>query len=169
MSWIARFLTRMSGVLLLMIIVEFASYLLFREYGWNRLMWLPLSLGLVAFAGFDTVKRLPLVWGGVVGATLAGLVNLLEWPTGSFVADGAFEFPPEADPLLVATGLLIAVLVGAIVGVVAGLVARSRRRKRSRRSALGKLAYTAYDELLNLEDDVSDPVGIAAAERAERR
>jgi hypothetical protein len=169
MSWILRFVVRMSAVLILMIVVESASFVLYRQFGWNRLLWVPLNFGLVAFAAFDTVKRLPLVWGGVVGAVLSGIVNLLEWPTGALVADGRFEFPPEADPLLVATGLLIAVIVGAIVGVVAGIAARRRRRQRARRSALGKLAYTAYDDPLTTDDDLPDPLPGAMAERAHRR
>jgi hypothetical protein len=169
MTWIARFVVRMGGVLLLMLAVEFASFFLYREYGWNRLVWVPLMFALVAFAGYDTVRRLPLVWGGVVGAVLAGLANLLEWPIGSLVAYGAFEYPPEAEPVLVATSLAIAVMVGAIVGVVAGLLARRRRRHRARRSALGKLAYTAYDEPLAADDDVSSPIAVPMAERADRR
>ncbi len=169
MTWMLRFVVRMGAVLVLMLVVEFASFFLYQRYGWNRLIWVPLIFALVAFAGYDTVKRLPLVWGGVVGAALAGIVNLLEWPTGALVADGVFAYPPEADPLLVATSLVIALIVGAIVGVVAGLLARSRRRHRARRSAIGKLAYTAYDEPLNPDDDLTATIAMPMAERAERR
>ena len=169
MSWFPRLMVRMGGIQLAMALVEFAAFLLYREQGINRLYWVPLSFALVAFAGYDTVKRLPLVWGAFVGAALAIAANLLSWPTGSLVADGVFRFPPEADPLLVGTSLLIAAIVGAIVGVVAGMAARSRRRQRSRRSALGKLAYQAYDEPMNPADDVSGPVATPMAERADRR
>lgn len=169
MSWFARFMARMLGILLAMMLVEFAAFLLYRDYGINRLYWVPVSFALVAFAGYDTVKRLPLVWGALVGATLACTANVLSWPTASLVQDGAFRFPPEAEPLLVGTSLLIAAIVGAIVGVVAGLAARNRRRHRSRRSALGKLAYQAYDEPMNPDDDVSSPVATPMAERADRR
>ena len=146
MAWFVRFSIRMLGILALMLLVEFASYLLYRERGLARVLWVPVSFALVALAGFDTVKRLPLVWGALIGALLAGATNLLSWPIGSYVLYGQLRVPDEAEPLLMATSLLIAAIVGAIVGVVAGLVARDRRRRRSRRSAISKLAYTAFDE-----------------------
>lgn len=159
----------MTGILLVMLLVELAAYVLYREYGVNRLYWVPVNLALVALSGYDTVKRLPLVWGAFIGAILASATNLLSWPTGSLVADGVFRFPPEADPLLVGTSLMIAAIVGAIVGVSAGVFARGRRRKRSRRSALGKLAYGAYDEPMDPTGAVSAPVAMPMAERADRR
>lgn len=146
MTWVAPFLARILGVQLAMLLVEFAAFVVYREAGINRLLWLPLSLALVAFGGFDTVKRLPLVWGALVGAVLAGVANMLSWWIGSFVMQGTFALPDEADPVLVASSLTIAVMVGGLIGVGAGMVARSRRRQRSRRSAIKKLAYTAFDE-----------------------
>jgi hypothetical protein len=169
LSWFGRLTLRMIGVLLLMLVVELASFLAYREYGLNRLWWLPLSFGLVAFAGYDTVRRLPLVWGGVIGALLAGIGNVLEWPTGAWVADGRFQFPPEAEPLLIGTSLLIAVVVGAIVGAAAGAVARGRRRIRSRRTAMGKLAYEAYDEQPDPDGEVRPAIAIPMAEPRDRR
>ena len=143
--WIVRYGIRMGVLLLLMLLVEYVAFLLYRQYGLNRLWWLPVSFGLVALAGYDTVKRLPLVWGALTGAILAATDNLLSWPIGSFVADGELAFPPEADPLLVGTSLLLMSIIGAIVAVSAGLLARDRRRRRSRRSALSKLAYEVDD------------------------
>ena len=132
MAWLIRLFGRMSGFLALMVLVEFLAFVLYREYGVNRL--------------YDTVRRLPLIWGAVFGALLAGADNLISWPIGSYVLDGSFRYPDEADPLIVGTSLLLAAVVGAIVAAMAGIVARNRRRHRSRRSALGKLAYTAFDE-----------------------
>ena len=169
MPWFIRLLARMSGILLLMLLVEFAAFVLYREYHVNRLYWVSVSFALVALAGYDTVKRLPLVWGAFIGAILASAANLLSWPTGSLVADGVFRFPPEAEPLLVGTSVMIAAIVGAIVGVGAGMFARGRRRKRSRRSALGKLAYGAYDEPMDPNDDVSTPLAMPMAERVDPR
>jgi hypothetical protein len=170
MPWMARFSGKMAGVLALMVLVEFAAYLMYREMGVNRLLWIPVSFGLVAFAGFDTVRRLPLVWGAFVGGLLAALTNLLSWPIGAFVAEGQFRWPDEAEPMLVATSVLIAAVFGVITGFVAGNAARARRRQRQRRSALGKLAYSAFDEPF---DDVevrdTSPIAMPMAERAERR
>ena len=146
MAWLIRLFGRMSGFLALMVLVEFLAFVLYREYGVNRLFALPISFSLVALAGYDTVRRLPLIWGAVFGALLAGADNLISWPIGSYVLDGSFRYPDEADPLIVGTSLLLAAVVGAIVAAMAGIVARNRRRHRSRRSALGKLAYTAFDE-----------------------
>lgn len=170
MAWFIRFSIRMSGILAAMLLVEVASYLLYREQGLARVLWVPASFALVALAGFDTVKRLPLVWGALVGAVLAGVTNLLSWPIGSLVLDGQLGLPQEAEPLLIATSLLIAAIVGAIVGVVAGLVARNRRRHRSRRTAISKLAYTALDEPLGPSAEIpSAPIGIPMADRGDRR
>lgn len=146
MSSIIRLCARVGGVLALMVLVEFLAFLFYREYGTNRLFGVPISFSLVALAGYDTVKRLPLVWGAVVGGALAGAANLISWPVGSYVLSGSFRYPDEADPLIVGTSLLMTGIIGGIVGVTAGLVARKRRRLRSRRSALGKLSYSAFDE-----------------------
>jgi hypothetical protein len=170
MSSIIRLCARIGGVLALMVLVEFLAFLLYREYGTNRLFGVPISFALVALAGYDTVKRLPLVWGAMVGGLLAGAASLISWPIGSYVLSGAFRYPDEADPLIVGTSLLMMAIVGGIIGVVAGLVARNRRRLRSRRSALGKLAYSAFDE-----PDADDPPhrttppSIPLADRTERR
>lgn len=168
MSWLARFSLRMAAVLALMLLVEFASFLLYREQGLMRLYWIPLSYGLVALAGYDTVKRLPLVWGAAIGALLAGVASVLSWPIGAFVLDGALAFPEEGDPLIVVTGVLVAAIVGAIVAVVAGMLARDRRRHRSRREALTKLAYTESGEPLDPDDTVHKPVAIPMADRDQR-
>ncbi len=169
MPWFVRYSIRMGGILAVMLLVELAAFFLERDFGLNRLVWYPVSYGLVALAGYDTVKRLPLVWGALIGAVLAGTASLLSWPTGARVLDGSFAFPPEAEPLLVATALLMAAIIGAIIGVVAGMVARSRRRKRSRRSALAKLAYGAYDEPVDDVPSAPHPMPMPMAERAERR
>lgn len=159
----------MTALIVLMMVVEYLSYLLYRELGVTRLYWYPVSYGLVALAGYDTVRRLPLIWGALAGAVLAGVTSVLSWPVGSFVLDGALRFPQEADPLLVGTGVLIAAIVGAIVAVSAGLVARDRRRNRSRRSAMSKLAYSAFDEPLDPGDEVRPSIAIPMADRSERQ
>ena len=41
----------MSGILLLMLLAELAAFVLYREYGVNRLYWVPVSFALVALAG----------------------------------------------------------------------------------------------------------------------
>ncbi len=146
MPWFFRYTARMVGYAAAMLLIVWIGFVLYRQRGINRVYWAPLNLGIVAVAGYDTVKRLPLVWGALVGGLLAGIVDLLTWPVGSVVADGAFAMPPEADPMLVASSLLVALILGAIVGGVAGMTARSRRRQRSRRSAVRKLAYSAFDE-----------------------
>jgi hypothetical protein len=162
MSWMLRFSVRMGAILALMLIAQLASFYLFREQGITRLAWYPVHYGLVALAGYDTVKRLPLVWGALVGALLSGITDLIAWPIGSFVLDGSYRVPDEADPLIVATSTLIAAVVGAIVGVTAGLLARDRRRQRSRRSAMGKLAYTVQDdEEAALAEQSAPPAALA--------
>lgn len=129
----ARFLLRMFGLLLLMLLVEFVAFVLYRDAGMSRLPWVPVSVGLAALGGYDTVKRMPLVWGALAGALLAGITNLLSWVIGAVVLQGKLALPDEAEPLLVASSLLIAAIVGAIAGVVAGMLARARRRHRSMR------------------------------------
>lgn len=168
MSWFLRLSLRMAGLGVLMMFVEFLSYLLYRELGVTRLYWYPVSYGLVAVAGYDTVRRLPLVWGAMAGAVLAGVTSLFSWPLGSLVLNGALRFPDEADPLIVATGVLIAAIVGAIVAVSAGLIARDRRRHRSRRSATARLAYTAFDEPRDPVDEVRPSIAMPMADRSER-
>ena len=150
--WLLRYTIRMAGILASMLLVEYLAYYMARAGGVNRVLWVAPSFALVALAGYDTVKRLPLVWGALVGGFLAGVANLISWQIGAFVLEGRFRMPAEAEPLLVLTSLLIALIVGAIVGGVAGIVARGRRRKRSRRSALNTLAYSAFDEPLTVSD-----------------
>jgi hypothetical protein len=169
MAWFIRFSAKLAGVLALMLLVEFASFLLYRDRGVMRLLWLPLSYACVAFAGYDTVKRLPLIWGALVGAFLAGVTSLVSWQIGAFVMDGTFRMPEEADPLIVATGFFIAAIVGAIVASVAGMIARDRRRHRSRRTAMGKLAYTAFDESPDPDGESRPPIPLPMAERGDRR
>lgn len=168
MPWFVRFAARITGVLLVMLLVELIAFWLARDYGINRLFWVPVSFALVAFAGYDTVKRLPLVWGAVVGALLAGSANCVSWMIGSYVMDGEFRMPDEAEPLLLGTSVMMAAIIGGIVAVVAGLVARNRRRQRSRRSALGKLAYSAYDEPMDPNGEVSAPIAMPMGARGER-
>jgi hypothetical protein len=143
---ILRLLTRAAIILAIMVMVEFAAFLFNRELGINRLYWVPVSLGLIAFAGYDTVRRMPMIWGATISGLLAGFTSVISWMVAEYVLHGSFSMPAEAEPPLVGTTFLVMAIVGGIVGVSAGTFARSRRRKRSRRSALGKLAYTAFDE-----------------------
>ncbi len=158
--WATRFGLRISAVLGAMLLVEFVSYFVARESGWNRLYWVPVSFLLVAYAGYDTVRRLPLIWGVVIGSVLAGTVSMVSLLIGSYVIDGQFGLPAEAEPLLLATTLLLSSLLGGIIGGSAGVVARSRRRHRARRSAIRKLAYTAMDDQ---DDAMTDLTNAAAA------
>ncbi len=144
--WIARYGMRMLAVLLVMLVLEFASYYLAIESGINRLYWVPVSFALVAYGGYDTVRRMPLLWGVVVGAVLAGLTSMVSLLIGTYLVDGHLRMPAEADPLLLFTTLLMTSLIGAIIGGAAGVVARGRRRQRARRTAIRKLAYMATDE-----------------------
>jgi hypothetical protein len=165
-SWILRLSARATVVLTLMLLVEFAAFVMYRESGVNRLYWVPVSFALVGYAGFDTVSRLPLIWGAFIGGVLAGITNVLSWMIGSLVNDGKFVMPAEAEPLLVGTSLVMALIIGAIVGGAAGTMARGRRRKRSRRSALGKLAYGAFDEPdESPPDQVANVIAIPMAHR----
>ena len=167
MAWFIRLSGRMTGILALMVLVEFLAFVLYREYGVNRLFGVPISFALVTLAGYDTVKRLPLIWGTLAGAVLASVANVISWPIGSYVLEGAFRYPDEADPMIVGISMLLAGVVGAIIGALGGIVARNRRRDRSRRSALGKLAYTAFDEPNEQTTDVSGPVSIPMADRGD--
>jgi hypothetical protein len=153
--WATRFGLRMSAILGTMLLVEFASYFFATESGWNRLYWVPVSFLLVAYAGYDTVRRLPLIWGVVVGVVLAGTVSMVSLLIGSYVIDGQFRLPAEAEPLLLATTLLLSSLLGGFIGGAAGVVARSRRRQRARRSAIRKLAYTAMDDPAEATPDIA--------------
>ncbi len=144
--WFVRFSARLLGILALMLGIEIVAFFLERDQGFSRLVWVPVSYAMVALAGYQTVKRLPLVWGTLAGSLLAGTTSVLSWLAGGYVLDGRVGFPPEADPMLVATGGLLGAVVGGIIASVAGLIARGRRRKRSRRSALGTLGYAAFDE-----------------------
>ena len=147
MPWFFRYFSRMLGVLAAMLFVEYITFVISRETGISRFYFLPLSLGLVAFAGYDTVARLPLLWGSVVGGTLYGITSILSWEIGNYVLRGRWELPDEAEPLLVLLTFAVTAIIGAIVGGVAGMVARNRRRARQRRSAIQKLAYSAFDEV----------------------
>jgi len=153
-----RFGLRMSAILGAMLLVEFASYFFASESGWNRVYWVPVSFLLVAYAGYDTVRRLPLVWGVVIGTVLSGTVSMVSLPIGSFVINGQFRLPAEAEPLLLTTTLLLSSLLGGITGGAAGVVARSRRRQRARRSAIRKLAYTAMDDRDDATTDLTNTV-----------
>ena len=155
MPWFFRYMARMAGYVAAMLLVVWIGFVLYRR-GIDRVYWVPVNFGIVALAGYDTVKRLPLVWGALVGGLLAGIVDLCTWPLGSLAGQGMFVMPPEADPLLVITSLLIAVIVGAVVGGIAGVTARNRRRKRSRRSAVRKLAYSAFDEPVGVTEEPRD-------------
>jgi len=144
--WFIRFSARLLGILVFMLCIEIAAFYLERDQGISRLFWVPVSYAMVALAGYQTVQRLPLIWGALAGVLLAGTTNVLSWIAGGFVHDGRVAFPPEADPMLVATGGLLGAVLGGIIGTVAGLVARGRRRQRSRRSAMDKLGLSAFDE-----------------------
>lgn len=166
--WIARYGVRMLAVLLVMLLVEFASYFFALESGVNRLFWVPVSFGLVAYAGYDTVRRLPLIWGVIVGAVLAGLTSMVSLLIGTYVVDGHFRMPGEAEPLLLFTTLLMTSLIGAIIGGAVGVVARGRRRHRARRTAIRKLAYTAMDEADDKTFDLPSRTVTAAEPLSER-
>ena len=155
--WIARFGMRMLIVLLVMLLVEFASFVFVIEYGLNRLYWVPVSFLLVAYGGYDTVRRMPLIWGVIVGAVLAGSTSMLSLMVGSLVLEGRFRMPVDVDPLLLFTTLLMTSVLGAIVGGAAGVLARARRRDRARRSAIQRLSPVATDEQVNTMADM--PVG----------
>ena len=155
--WVARHGFRMSAVLLAMLLVECAAFFFAIDSGINRLYWVPVSFGLVAFAGYDTVRRMPLIWGVVMGGVLAGGVSMASLLIGSYLLDGRFRLPAEAEPLLLVTTLLMSSLIGGIVGGAAGVVARSRRRHRARRTAMGKLAYVATDEPESERCDLPSP------------
>ena len=160
----------MSGLLLLMLLVECIAYVLYRDAGMSRLPWVPVSVGLAAFGGYDTVKRMPLIWGALAGALLAGITNLLSWVIGAVVLQGKFAMPDEAEPLLVASSLLIAAIGGSIAGVVAGLLARAHRRHRLRRAATRQLAQTAIDEPIESVEAPSRPcVEAPMADHARQR
>ncbi|MCC7053883.1 MAG: hypothetical protein IT355_11535 [Gemmatimonadaceae bacterium] len=166
MPWFFRYSMRMVGILLMLLFVEYITFVFYRESGINRFFWLPLSVGFVALAGFDTVSRLPLIWGAFVGGLLFGLTSVISWEIGSFVLMGRFEFPAEAEPLLVLLTFALTSIIGAIIGGMAGLAARSRRRQRQRRSSIKKLAYSAFDEQ---HDEQSDPPARPMMSSAERR
>jgi len=144
--WVARYAARILAVGLAMLAVEFASFFFMRESGMNRLYWVPVSFALVAYGGYDTVRRMPLIWGVVVGAMLAGVTSLLSLVIGAFLMEGQLRIPAEVDPVLLFTTLLMTSLIGAIVGGVAGVVARSRRRDRARRTAIRKLSYMPTED-----------------------
>jgi hypothetical protein len=158
---ILRLLARSLFMLALLALIEFGAFLCYREFGWNRLYWVPASLAVIAFAGYDTVRRMPIIWGATVSGLLAGTTSVLSWMIAEWVMNGSFHMPPEAEPPLVGTTFLVMSIVGGIVGATAGTFARGRRRKRSRRSALGKLAYTAFDD--DETADVEDPANYRAA------
>jgi hypothetical protein len=80
----------MTAILVVMLLVEFAAFVLFRERGVTRLYWYPVSYALVGLAGYDTVKRLPLVWGAAIGALLAGITSVLSWKIGAYALEGVF-------------------------------------------------------------------------------
>lgn len=144
MPWFMRYSAQMTGLQLLMLLLEFASFIFAREQGVNRFYWLPLSLVVVAVAGYITVRRMPLMWGGVAGAVLYAITSVLSWPIGEYVIEGKLGYPQEAEPVLVLTTMLLMAIVGAIFGVAAGAVARSRRRQRVRRAAMNKLAFGSF-------------------------
>jgi hypothetical protein len=152
--WIARYGLRMLAILMVMLLVEFASFFFALESGINRIYWVPVSFALVAYGGYDTVRRMPLVWGVVVGAVLAGTTSMLSLAIGTLLLEGKFRMPTEVDPLLLFTTLLMTSLIGAIVGGAAGVLARARRRDRARRTAIRKLSYMATDDV---GDAIGDP------------
>lgn len=156
--WMARYGVRMLAILLAMLLVEFASYFFALENGLNRLVWVPLSFALIACGGYDTVRRMPLLWGVVIGAVLAGLTSMMSLLIGTFVVDGHFRLPTEAEPLLLFTTLLMTGLIGAIIGGAAGAVARGRRRQRARRTAIRALSYMATDEADDKTFELPQPV-----------
>jgi hypothetical protein len=159
--WIARYGVRMLAVLLAMLLVEFASYFFALEHGINRMLWVPVSFGLVAYAGYDTVRRMPLIWGVVVGGAMAGATSMVSLLIGSYVSDGALHLPAEAEPLLLVTTLMMTSIIGAILGGAVGVVARSRRRDRARRTAIRSIAYMATDETSDKTLELYGPVSDA--------
>ena len=163
--WVARYGVRMLSILLAMLLVEFAAFFFAHENNINRLLWVPVNYLLVAYAGYDTVRRMPLLWGVVVSGAMAGIVNSVSWLIGSFVVEGRFRMPAEAEPLLFATSLLMASVIGAIIGGAAGVIARTRRRQRARRSAIRKLSYTAMDDVPDVPDVMTERVGLPPAPR----
>ena len=97
MPWFFRYFSRMLGVLAAMLFVEYITFVISREMGISRFFFLPISLGLVAFAGYDTVARLPLLWGSVIGGILYGITSVLSWEIGNYVLQGRWQLPDEAN------------------------------------------------------------------------
>jgi hypothetical protein len=145
MPWFSRYVVRMAGILCVMLFIEYITFVFYRSSGINRFVWLPVSLALVALAGFDTVSRLPLVWGAFSGGLLYGLTSIGSWVIGSWVLQGRWRFPDEAEPLLVALTFALTAVIGAVVGGTTGVIARGRRRARRRRSTIKTLAYSSFD------------------------
>jgi len=88
MPWFFRYIARMAGYLAAMLLVVWIGFVLYRQSGIDRVYWVPVNFGIVAVAGYDTVKRLPLVWGALVGGLVAGIVDLCTWPLGTLVGQG---------------------------------------------------------------------------------
>jgi hypothetical protein len=156
-----RLSVKLAGLFVVLLLVEFASYMATSNQPAMRVVFAPVFFAIIGVAAFITVKRVPLVWGASVAAAMGGILSLLTYPIGNLATRGSFAWPGE-DPLVVATGFTVTTTFSALVGFAAGMFARTRRRKRSRRSAMSKLVYAAYDEP---EQEEHEPVATPMAAR----
>jgi hypothetical protein len=158
-----RLSVKLAGFFALLVLVEFASYMATSAQPTLRVLFAPVFFAIIGIAAFVTVKRVPLLWGAVVAGCMGGVMALLTYPIGNLAMRGSFAWPGE-DPLVVATGFTVTATFATLVGIGAGFLARNRRRSRSRRTAMGRLVYAAYDEPVS-DTDEREPVATPMAAR----
>jgi hypothetical protein len=142
LPWSVRLIGVLVTALVALLGLEAAAALVEQRAPGSSLWWLPLSLALLVWVGWFIVRRIPLAWGVLAGATLYGTTCLLAFPLKFRLSGGPFAWPRDADALFVLTALVIQVLIGALAGFAGGMLARRRRRRRQRAEALAVVAST---------------------------
>lgn len=142
LPWSVRLTGLLVAALGALLALEGAAALGEQRVPGSSLWWLPLSLALLVWVGWYIVRRIPLAWGVLAGATLYGTTCLLAFPLKNRLTGGALAWPRDVDALFVLTALVIQVLIGAGAGFAGGMIARRRRRRRQRAEALAVVAST---------------------------
>ncbi len=168
LPWAVRLLFVLVAAVVALLAIEIGATLAEPRFGVPTWAWLPVSLATIAGLGWYVVRRMPLAWGALAGATVATAAAALTFPIKYWLDGGPFAWPLDTDIPLVATALVVMALLGTASGLAGGALAWRRRRIRRHRAALEAVA-SPMAEVIDPARVQSDEAGALPSRRRVRR